>query len=162
MGGLIKKIALSLIPQFWEPSVYKPEYMGWTCLNQVWFVTPVFGVKNCHRLKKDYLFWITSPIHLSVLEILHICDPLKTLLVNRINGNDYKWKQCLIHLWWYLQYILGCPIFTLFLNWATSLSPLRLMGCRSSQKNFSVIDQKLTLGERFSCLTPFTREKGPK
>ena len=28
MGGLIKKIALSLIPQFWEPSVYKPEYMG--------------------------------------------------------------------------------------------------------------------------------------
>ena len=34
------------------------------------------------------------------------------------------------------------------------------MGCRSSQKNFSVIDQKLTFGEDFSFLHSLQGKKG--
>ena len=34
------------------------------------------------------------------------------------------------------------------------------MGCRSSQKKFSVIDQKLTFGERFSFLHFLQGKKG--
>ena len=57
---------------------------------------------------------------------------------------------------------IGCPIFTLFLNWATPLSPLRLMGCRSSQKKFQRYRPKIDVQRKIFVFDPIYKGKRAK
>ena len=63
-------------------------------------------------------------------------------------------------------FALGCPIFTLFLNWATPLLPLRLMGCRSSQKKIQRYRPKIDIRRKIFVFDPIYKGKrakiGPK
>ena len=59
-------------------------------------------------------------------------------------------------------YTLGCPTLHLFLIELHPFNHSCHLFVWGHKKKFSVIDSKLKCGERFSCSTLFTWEKGPK